>query len=81
MRLLSKKWRPPDPYLAMIISLAREDMPSLLMLANPAGVDGAVQGMAGPADGKPTEENMASPMQQGQYFAVSPSKGHFSLRV
>ena len=37
----SKKWSPPDPRLAMVLSLQRPELPSLVMLANPAGADGA----------------------------------------
>jgi hypothetical protein len=65
----------------MVMSLTHEELPSLIMLANPSGDDGAVPGMAGPADGKPTEENMLHPMEEGQYVAISPASGICSLRV
>jgi hypothetical protein len=77
----SKKWNPPEPQMAMVISLAKEELPSIIMLANPTGADGAVAGMAGPADGKPTGENMLRPMQEGQYVAISPGGGGCSVRV
>ncbi len=77
----SKKWGPPTPHLAMIVSLANQDLPSLVMLANPPGADGAVAGIAGPADQEPTEANMTVPMQAGQYVAISPAKGCCTLQV
>lgn len=77
----SKKWTAPGPRLAMVISLANQELPSLMMLANPAGAEGAVAGMAGPAEGKPTTENMTGPMQEGHYVAISPAGGCCSLRV
>jgi hypothetical protein len=77
----SKKWSPPEPQLMMLISLANEELPSLVTLANPSGADGAVAGMAGPADGKPTPENMMSPMQEGTCVAISPGGGGCSLQV
>jgi hypothetical protein len=76
----AKKWKPPDAELAMVISAAK-DLPSLLKLANPAGAEGAVRGMAGPADQQPTAENMAAPMKEGQYLAISPSGGACGLIV
>jgi hypothetical protein len=77
----SKKWNAPAPQLAMVVSLTSPELPSLVMLANPAGADGAVPGMAGPADAEPTAENMTGPMQAGQYVAISPGKGGCTLRV
>lgn len=77
----SKKQSAPDPRLAMVISITTEELPSLLMLANPAGSEGAVVGMAGPANGKPTAENMATPMQEGEYVAISPAEGLCGIRV
>jgi len=77
----SKKWTPPEPQLAMVISLTKPELPSLLALTNPAGLEGAVTGMAGPAAGKPTAENMAGPLQAGDYVAISPGKGMCSLTV
>jgi hypothetical protein len=77
----SKKWRAPSPQLGMVISLANPELPSLIMLANPSGAEGAVPGMAGPADGKPTPENMVGPMQEGQQVAISPAGGLCGLRV
>jgi hypothetical protein len=77
----SKKWRPPEPQLAMVISLSNQELPSCLTLANPAGAEGALQGMAGPADAKPAAENMAGPMQEGEYVAISPGGGTCGLRV
>lgn len=77
----SKKWSAPAPRLAMVVSLAKPELPSLLTLSNPAGAGGAVPGMAGPADGKPTAENMSGPMQEGDYAAISPGGGGCSLRV
>src|ERR1041385_1766326 len=77
----SKKWTAPTPQLTMVISLANQELPSLMMWANPAGAGGAVPGMAGPADGKPTEENMTGPMRTGQYIAISPGGGACSLSV
>jgi hypothetical protein len=77
----SKKWSAPAPQLAMVVSLSNQELPSLLMLANPTGAEGAVTGMAGPAEAKPSAENMAGPMQEGQYVAISPGGGACSLRV
>jgi hypothetical protein len=81
MWLFSKKWRAPDPQLTMVISLTNEELPSPLMLANPAGAEGALQGMVGPADAKPAAENMVYPMLEGQYVAMSPAGGMCSLKV
>ncbi len=77
----SKKWTPPEPQLAMVISLANPELPSLMSLANPAGLEGAVPGMAGPAAGKPTKENMTGPLPAGEYVAISPGKCMCSLSV
>src|SRR4051794_32291513 len=77
----SKKWSPPVPQLTMLVSLANQELPTLLMLANPAGIDGAVPGMAGPSDAKPTEENMTTPMQAGQFAAISPAGGACGIQV
>ena len=77
----SKKWSAPAPRLAMVVSLTHQELPSLIMLANPAGAEGSVPGMAGPADAKPTAENMTGPIQEGQYVALSPGGGGCSLRV
>jgi hypothetical protein len=77
----SKKWSPPVPQLTMLVSLANQELPTLLMLANPAGIDGAVTGMAGPSDAKPTEENMTTPMQAGQFAAISPAGGACGIQV
>jgi hypothetical protein len=77
----SKKWTAPEPRLAMVISLAKTELPSLVQVANPAGSEGAVPGMAGPAEGDPTAENMMSPMQEGQFVAMAPGGGAFSLTV
>lgn len=65
----------------MVVSLAKHELPSLMLLANPAGAQGAVSGMAGPADAKPTAENMAGPMKEGQYIAIGPGGGACGLRV
>ena len=77
----SKKWSAPDPQLAMVISITAETLPTLIALANPSGADGAVPGMAGPAEGKPAPENMLVPMQAGQYVAISPGGGLCGLSV
>jgi len=77
----SKKWRAPDPQLAMVISFINQQLPSPLMLANPAGAEGALEGMLGPADAKPAAENMACPLQEGQYVAMSPAGGMCGLSV
>jgi len=77
----SKKWKAPEPQLGMVISMAKDELPSLIALANPSGIDGAVEGMAGPADAKPTGENMMGPMQEGNYVAIAPSGGGCSFRV
>jgi len=77
----SKKWSAPAPQLAMVVSLTNQELPSLVMLANPSGADGAVPGMAGPSDGKPTPENMTGPMQEGQHVAISPAGGVCGLRL
>jgi hypothetical protein len=77
----SKQWNAPAPHSAFVISLANRELPSLVSLANPDGIDGAVQGMAGPADGKPTAENMIGPMREGQYVAISPTGGGCRMRV
>jgi hypothetical protein len=65
----------------MVVSLANPELPSIVMVANPSGEDGAVLGMAGPAGGKPTPETMLTPMQEGEYVAISPARGACSLRV
>src|SRR6185436_2544981 len=77
----SKKWSAPDPQLAMVISLAKPELPSLIMLANPSGEEGAVAGMAGPADEKPSAENMMTPLKEGNYVAISATYGGCSLNV
>ena len=77
----SKKWSPPAPRLAMVVALANDELPPVVMLANPDGTGGAVAGMAGPAQGKPTPENMLQPMQEGHYVALSPGGGSCSLEV
>ena len=77
----AKKWSAPAPRLAMVVSLAKPELPSLMLLANPAGAGGAVAGMAGPADAEPTADNMTGPMQEGQYMAIAPGGGGCSLRV
>lgn len=77
----SKKWTLPEPQLAMVVSLTGEVLPSLMMLANPEGAGGAVEGMAGPADGELTRENMTSPMTEGDYMCLSPAEGACSLQV
>jgi len=77
----SKKWTLPEPQLAMVVSLARAEPPSLMMLANPEGVGGAVEGMAGPADGNLTKENMTTSMTEGEYMCISPGEGACSLQV
>ena len=77
----SKKWSAPDPQLAMVISLAKPELPSLIMLANPSGEEGAVAGMAGPADEKPSAENMMTPLKEGNYVAISATHGGCSLNV
>ena len=77
----SKKWSAPAPQLTMVVSVTSPELPSLLMLANPSGADGALQGMAGPADEKPNAENMTRPLQEGEYVALSPAGGVCSLRV
>lgn len=81
MRLFSKKWRAPDPQLAMVVALTNQELPSLVMLANPSGAEGAVPGMAGPADEKPSAENMLVPLREGQYAAISPAGGICSLHI
>jgi hypothetical protein len=53
----------------------------LVSLANPSGAEGAVPGMLGPSDGKPTAENMMRPMQEGQYVAISAGGGICGVRV
>jgi hypothetical protein len=65
----------------MVVSVTNQELPSPLMVANPSGDEGAVPGMAGPADGKPTPENMTTPLQEGQYVAISPGGGLCGLRV
>jgi hypothetical protein len=77
----SKKWSAPTAQLGMVVSLTNQELPSLVMLANPSGAEGAVPGMVGPTDGKPTAENMMQPMQEGQYVAISPAGGICGLRV
>ncbi len=77
----SSKWRAPSPRLAMVVALTKPELPPLVMLANPDGFDGAVKGMAGPADQQPTADNMMRPMKEGAYVAISPAKGCCSLRV
>src|SRR5438046_923570 len=77
----SKKWSPPAPHLAMIVSAANQELPPLIELANPAGMKGAVAGMAGPADQKPTGENMIMPMKEGPYVAISLAGGLCTLDV
>jgi hypothetical protein len=81
MGFFSKKWKAPDPQLGMVISLTNQELPSLVMLANPSGVEGAVPGMAGPADAQPSPENMLVPLREGQYVALSPAGGICGLRV
>lgn len=77
----SKKWTAPEPRLAMIISLANTQLPPLMLVANPDGKGGAVPGMAGPAEGEPTAENMMGPMEAGQFVAIAPGGGACSLSV
>jgi hypothetical protein len=77
----SKKWSAPTPHLAMVVALTHPELPSLMMLANPTGANGAVAGMAGPADQKPTPENMLLPMKEGEYVALSPAEGLCTLEV
>ena len=77
----SKKWRPPEPQLSMVVSMTNANLPTLVALANPSGAEGAVPGMAGPAEGQPSAENMLRPMQEGQYVAISPGGGLCGLRV
>jgi hypothetical protein len=81
MGLFSKKWKAPDPQLGMVISLTNQELPSLVMLANPSGAEGAVAGMAGPADAQPSPENMLVPLREGQYLAISPAGGICGLSV
>jgi hypothetical protein len=77
----SKKWSAPAPQLAMVSGLTNQQLPSLVAVANPSGAEGAVPGMVGPADSKPTSENMLGPIQEGEYVAISPGGGMCSLRV
>ena len=77
----SKKWSAPEPHLAMIVSLANQDLPPLIELANPAGANGAVAGMAGPADQKPSPENMLMSMKEGPFVAISPAGGLCTVDV
>jgi hypothetical protein len=77
----SKKWRAPAPQLAMVVAFTQQKLPSLVMLANPSGAEGAVRGMAGPADQNPTSENMMAPMQEGHYVAMSTAGGLCGLGV
>ena len=65
----------------MVISLASPELPSLITLANPAGADGAVAGMAGPVDEKPGGENMLQSMKAGSYAAIAPGGGACGIRV
>lgn len=65
----------------MVLSLAKQKLPPIVPLANPTGADGAAQEMAGPADGKPTPENMMRPMKEGEYVAISSAGGACALRV
>jgi len=65
----------------MVISLAKTELPPLMLVANPDGRGGAVPGMAGPAEGKPTAENMMGPMKAGQFMAIAPGGGACSLSV
>lgn len=65
----------------MVLSLAKQELPPVILLANPTGADGAAQGMAGPADGKPTPENMMKPMTEGEYVTISSAGGGCALRV
>ncbi|MDB6030902.1 MAG: hypothetical protein JWM16_1240 [Verrucomicrobiales bacterium] len=61
--------------------LTSHQLPSLIMIANPCGTDGAVSGMAVHADEEPKAENMTRPMEAGEYVAVSPAGGMCSLRI
>jgi hypothetical protein len=70
----TKKWTPPEPQLVMAISLSNSQLPSIMTVANPAGEGDAVTGIAGPAEGEPTKENMTRPMQEGDYVAISSGK-------
>jgi len=65
----------------MVLSLAKQELPPIMLLANPTGADGAARGMAGPVDGKPTPENMRKPMTEGEYVAISSGGGGCALRV
>lgn len=76
----SKKWSAPAPRLAMVVSIAKQELPSIVMLANPSGAEGAVPGMAGPAE-NPMAETMMEPMDAGQYVAIGPEGGTCILRV
>jgi hypothetical protein len=64
----------------MLVSLSSE-LPSAVKVANPSGADGAVPGMAGPAEQEPTAETMMKPMKEGHYVAVSPGGGTCTLQV
>ena len=77
----SKKWSAPDPYLVMLVSLSNQDLPPLIELANPSGAQGAVAGMAGPADQKPSPENMLMAMKEGTFVAISPGGGLCTVEV
>jgi len=61
--------------------MANPNLPTLIALANPAGEEGAVLGMAGPAEAKPSAENMLGPMQEGQFVTISPAGGMCGLQV
>jgi hypothetical protein len=77
----SKKWSAPPPQLGMVVSVSAQQLPTLVGLANPSGAEGAVLGMAGPASGEPSPENMLAPMQEGDYVAISPAGGICSVAV
>src|SRR4051794_6630497 len=77
----SKKWNPPTPRLGMVISITSQELPSLVALANPSGAEGAVTGMLGPTDGKPTAEKMMQPIQEGHYVGISPGGGICGVQV